>query len=993
MKKILPYIFTLCLILPNVLQAQYLQETFGKNRIQYKKFNRQQITSQSFEFYFYQGGEPIARKAAEIGEKELEDISETVGYVPSSRIGIFIYNSVADLRQSNVTLDDRDFVTGGQTKFVKLRAEMPYTGTEEGLRKELRRAIAAVIVEDMLYGGTFVSTVKNSLTGDIPDWFTQGIIAWLAEGYDTETDGYVRDKMALGKVRRLSSLTGEEASKIGQSVWEYIARRYGPQAVGNVLNMVRIARSDEKSIVNSLGVPYNYFIKKWKEYYTSEAYTVIGNYTMPTEEQRVESNKKGGHYEAVALSPDGSRYAYAVSRRGRYKVVSAEQTSKKKKTVVRGGYRTNVQRTDDAYPLLAFGSDGTLGAVVLKKGRPLLIESRRSGKKTTKSLPGNFDIVNAFAYAPDGTTIVLSAVRNGQTDLYLLNRASNALEQLTNDRADDPDPVFSQDGRGIIFSSNRADTTDTTAQAVQRFRLFRKNLDSPDAEPEKISALPYDQRMPNVSEDGTVFFLSDEKGIQNLYRLVSADSAAQVSKFQQDVRSYGMHAPSGTLLFSSLYKSRDALYLLTDFDFGASVNPRRTLSRDIADKNANQAAAVSRSERIRRKPTLPAPEKFRNAASAESSVISFIIDPLLGFGLAPEVGVSDMLGNHRFRAGGLLVLSNFKNSSIYGEYKYLGSRIDYRLRYERRGLLLEDNTNRQQYFMNRLELQADYPFSPYLRFGAAPLYTNTRYLNLNYFDFPDVVQHYVGFRTELVFDNTIVKDINIAEGTRAKVRYESNFHTKDPNRSFSSLDILIRDYRNLHRNITLATGLSYGRFFGRAKKLYMLGGVSNWAFNRYNTEGADNPLTYTSQDPTTEDKSDLLFHRFVTPMRGFDYATFYGNEYLLFNAELRFPVTKYLYKGPITSNFLKNLQLIAFTDVGSAWSGPNPFFGNNEEEYIDKDFIIKYKTYNVPLLTGYGLGARTNLFGYYMRFDIAWGAKNLIFQGKPVLYWSFGYDF
>lgn len=173
----------------------------------------------------------------------------------------------------------------------------------------------------------------------------------------------------------------------------------------------------------------------------------------------------------------------------------------------------------------------------------------------------------------------------------------------------------------------------------------------------------------------------------------------------------------------------------------------------------------------------------------------------------------------------------------------------------------------------------------------------------------------------------------------------------------------------------------------------MLGGMNNWAFNRFNTEGADNPLVYASQDPTVEDKSDLLFHRFVTPMRGFDYATFYGNEYLLFNAELRFPITKYIYKGPVTSNFLKNLQLIAFTDIGSAWSGPNPFFGDNEKEYIDKDFIIKYKTYNTPLLTGYGLGVRTNVFGYYMRFDIAWGAKNLIFQDKPALYWSFGYDF
>src|SRR5690606_31046173 len=59
-------------------------------------------------------------------------------------------------------------------------------------------------------------------------------------------------------------------------------------------------------------------------------------------------------------------------------------------------------------------------------------------------------------FSPDGGRVVFSRTRPGSgRDLYLNDRASGALRQLTDDAALDLDPVFTPDGGAVIFSSDR----------------------------------------------------------------------------------------------------------------------------------------------------------------------------------------------------------------------------------------------------------------------------------------------------------------------------------------------------------------------------------------------------------------------------------------------------------------------------------------------------------------------------------------------------------
>jgi hypothetical protein len=138
-----------------------------------------------------------------------------------------------------------------------------------------------------------------------------------------------------------------------------------------------------------------------------------------------------------------------------------------------------------------------------------------------------FDKVLDFSYSPEGSRIILSAVKDGITDIYIHTIASGTNEQITRDVADDLSPIFLKgDGNEILFSSNRlSDTLKNNADPFERlssrFDLFKYDIDKKDNLLMRFSEGQYTSRyQPSAGNDGSISYIGDENGILNRYKAV-----------------------------------------------------------------------------------------------------------------------------------------------------------------------------------------------------------------------------------------------------------------------------------------------------------------------------------------------------------------------------------------------------------------------------------------------------------------------------------------
>lgn len=409
---------------------------------------------------------------------------------------------------------------------------------------------------------------------------------------------------------------------------------------------------------------------------------------------------------------------------------------------------------------------------------------------------------------------------------------------------------------------------------------------------------------------------------------------------------------------------------------------------------------LSQYRKFRREKEILGPFDYETLFSANNIVTSFVIDPLLGFGIQLETQMNDLLENHRF-FGGVLATTDLRSGKLFSEYQYLKFTIDFNGRYDRTSLYRPTESGSQKYTLNRFELGASLPLNVATRLSIKPFYSVTKYFELD----PLVLitpppseetvssTHYGGLKTEFVFDNSTITGLNMIEGTRGKISYILHQGLSDTEKNFGNFFIDFRNYQKIHREFVFATRFYYGRFFGPNAQKYLLGGLDNWLFNKTNISGPNDPLI---NEPLTNN-SDQLFMQYITPLRGFDYNTFNGTNALLANFELRLPIVRYFVRGPITSNFFRNLLFVGFYDIGSSWSGKSPFATENSvNTQLIKNpgspFQARIQTFKNPWLSSYGFGLRTVLLGYYMKFDLAYPINDYN-VGDPRFFVSLGYDF
>jgi hypothetical protein len=373
--------------------------------------------------------------------------------------------------------------------------------------------------------------------------------------------------------------------------------------------------------------------------------------------------------------------------------------------------------------------------------------------------------------------------------------------------------------------------------------------------------------------------------------------------------------------------------------------------------------------------------------------------------------IDDLFEDYKIQAG-IRIPTTFNGAEYFVMISDLSKRLDKRYSVYRRsmqeprvlqhptipGFSYEANV---QSVSNLLEAQFKYPLDIFTSIrGTAIFRTDTRYFLADSpltLEQETLQEQRIGAKAEYVFDNTVDVQMNIKNGTRYKIYSEvqKKFAVTLDNQDGLQADfkdgwlgivgVDARHYQKLDRHSILAVRFSSATSFGNEKILYYLGGTDNWLFPRFEeTIPVDPSVGYAYQ-------------ALATNMRGFGNNIRNGNSFAVANFELRVPIFSYLSNRPIKSSFMRNFQVVGFFDTGTAWIGLSPFNDENPLNTViiqqpNSPITVKVNYFRNPIVSGYGVGFRTTVFGYFLRLDFAKGIETGVIQDTRI-HLSLGTDF
>ncbi|HPU24193.1 MAG TPA: biopolymer transporter Tol, partial [Candidatus Kapabacteria bacterium] len=115
------YIYASLIVLVLLISSINIFAQFGKNKVQYRKFDWRFIETEHFDVYYDAGSKALAEFAAVSAEKALVSIQNTLNYKFSMRIALIVYDSHNDFQQTNVTGGYLPEGVGGFTELFKNR--------------------------------------------------------------------------------------------------------------------------------------------------------------------------------------------------------------------------------------------------------------------------------------------------------------------------------------------------------------------------------------------------------------------------------------------------------------------------------------------------------------------------------------------------------------------------------------------------------------------------------------------------------------------------------------------------------------------------------------------------------------------------------------------------------------------------------------------------------------------------------------------------------
>ncbi len=517
----------LLLIFPFTMMAQVNSVVFGRNRLQFKKFQWKFYQSKHFNTYVSQGGTELGKYVSQVAEEELPSLEGFIEYSLEKKTDVIVYNSYDDYKQSNIGLGLDTKNEGGTTNLVNNKLVVYFDGNHTNLKRQIREGIAKVLTANILFGENIGEFASNQALLDLPVWLTDGYIAYAAEPWNTTLDDQLKEVMQAGDYTKFYSFAYEKPQLAGHAFWYYIAEKYKPENVTYFFYLARIYKSlnkaSQKICKKKLKEVLSDFMTFEQEKYDND---VAKRKNNPKGSISVSEDVSKNEYYRFQVNPNNrnNTYAEVEFKKGIYKVKLIDADGEEH-TLLERGVLTYQGDINPNYPILSWDVKGRdLLVIYWEAGKTkMFVYDLVAGYKKDIQTIDYFDQILDASFMLDPNTVVLSAVKNGHSDIYTYKIEEREIKQITNDAFDDLNPTFVSfpNKTGIIFSSNRPNGNnlkDTTLPSRYRFNIFMVDIlnNGPGKQITQLTNMPHGNAYFPMQYNTSHFtFVSDENGIAN----------------------------------------------------------------------------------------------------------------------------------------------------------------------------------------------------------------------------------------------------------------------------------------------------------------------------------------------------------------------------------------------------------------------------------------------------------------------------------------------
>ena len=943
----------LAVLSPCVAWAQ----SFGKNKITGQRFDWHIHRTEHFDIHYYPSEAKLVPIMAAIAEEAYEQHSEDFEHELRDRTPLILYKSHRDFQETNIILQELHEGIGGFAELFKHRIVIPFTGSLEAFREVIFHELIHIFQYDIIYQKPHARIYSGEFLYSPPIWFIEGMADYFAEDNDAIGEMVVRDAsmnnniVPLPQLHNFNRLSSPFVGyKLGQLAVAYLTETYGREKIAEILQGLRQSRTKDIDRVfqEVLGVKLEEFDKAWRQTVRKRYWPLIEDRELAdlvaknlTEKSRYSHNIK------PVWSPSGDIIAYVTGNEGFLEIVlMSAKTGERIERVTKRFFREKYEeiRTDFGGfgRSLAWAPDGDRIAFIAKHhDANYLLEVNILTEELTQYLELDFDNVTSPDYDGSGERIVFAALKEGQTDLYVIELLTGEVDRLTFDPFNDTHPSWHPVTGEIIYTSERG--------AKNRLVLINHTQETERV----LTDGTYNAISPSWTPDGkSILFCSDRQGIYDMHKMALSDRSPtrdlrrnqpsetvskEVESSQQlavSNQQEGGTSPEN-LLTDSRKPKADSQYADSPFleieltrltnmmtgCFNPSLAPDGKHLLFSAYQNGKYDVYIMEiSKTIEEKIEVPSvaepsvilteeePENYRIARRKYSTRSSFVLDavfPDFSFGAdgllrsSVQIVGSDMLGNHRIGVS-VMNQSSYLTPDFIAQYGFLTHRTDVgAMIYNYHEYHILGGIQRRRGILQRitgLGAYVNYPFDRYHRLDFAfSMYSKPFSFNFQtrqpldpYDDRGLLTMGSVAF----VGDTTMWREWAPYTGSRYRIELEQSFPALGSELSLTNVIFDARRYFGVGRRSTFAARLLIGGSFGGDRSYFYLGGIDT--------------------------------------LRGYNYEELVGTRIGLLNFEVRIPFIDVLHFGWPVQWTIGGIRGIAFADLGGAWSdwqyGPeNPF--------------------------------------------------------------------